>query len=148
MFSTVQVFNNDIGMEFGIKKCGVLVLTRGKVVPLEGVEMLHRERIKEVEEDGYKYLGISECSKIRKSEMKENYQREYLRRTKLIMKGKLNGRDKSMAMNTWAVPLMRYGAGIVKWTKIELFEIGGKNMKVMTRNNELHLRSGLISWKM
>ena len=64
------------------------------------------------------------------------------------MKGKLNGRDKIMAMNTWAVPLMRYGAGIVKWTKIELFEIGGKNMKVVTRKNELHLRSGLISSKM
>ena len=148
MFSTVQVFTNDIGMEFRIKKCGVLVLTRGKVVPLEGVQMLDGERIKEVQEDGYKYLGILECNKIRLSEMKENYQREYLRRTKLIMKGKLNGRDKIMAMNTWAVPLMRYGACIVKWTKIELFEIGGKNMKVVTRKNELHLRSGLISSKM
>ena len=82
MFSTVQVFTNDIGMEVRIKKCGVLVLTRGKVVPLEGVEMLDGERIKEVEEDGYKYLGILECNKIRLSEMKENYQREYLRRTK------------------------------------------------------------------
>ena len=49
--------------------------------------------------------------------MKENIWREYLTRTKLIMKSRLNGRNKIIAINTWVVSLMRYGAGIVKWTK-------------------------------
>ena len=46
--------------------------------------------------------------------MKENFQREYMRRAKLIMKSKFNGRNKIMTINTWAVSLMRYGARIVK----------------------------------
>ena len=29
---TVHVFSTDIGMEFGMKKCGILPMKRGKVV--------------------------------------------------------------------------------------------------------------------
>ena len=29
--STVEVFSQDIGMEFGIKKCGVIIMNRAKV---------------------------------------------------------------------------------------------------------------------
>ena len=39
LISTVQILCNDIGMEFGIKKCGVLALKRGTVVSSEGTEM-------------------------------------------------------------------------------------------------------------
>ena len=60
LISTVQMFSNDIGMEFGIKKCGVFVLKSGKVVLSEEVEMPDGERIKEIEENGYKYLPILE----------------------------------------------------------------------------------------
>ena len=35
LVSTVQILSNDIGMEFGIKKCGALVMKRGKVVAYE-----------------------------------------------------------------------------------------------------------------
>ena len=31
LVSTVEVFSQDIGMEFGIKKCGVIITNRGKV---------------------------------------------------------------------------------------------------------------------
>ena len=84
--STIQILSNDIGMEFGIQNCGVLVLKRGKVVSSEGEEMPDGERIKEVLKNGYKYLGILEYNKIKESKMKENFQKEYLRRTKLMMK--------------------------------------------------------------
>ena len=32
LVSTVQIVTNDTGMQFGIKKCGVLSLKRGKAV--------------------------------------------------------------------------------------------------------------------
>ena len=35
----VYVFSEDIGMEFGLKKCGALVLKRGKVVKMDGVNL-------------------------------------------------------------------------------------------------------------
>ena len=83
-------------MEFGIKKCGVLVLKRGTVVSSEGVEMPDGERIKEIEKNGYRYLGILEYNKIKESKMKENFQRiKVMRRRKLIMRSRLNCRNHS-----------------------------------------------------
>ena len=73
--------------------------------------------------------------------MKENFRREYSRRKKLIMKSRLNVRNKIIAINTWGVSMMRYGAGIVRWTKSKLDEIDRKTRKVMTLNNELHSKS-------
>ena len=55
------------------------------------------------------------------------------------MKNTLSGRNQIMAMNTWVVSLMRYGAGIVKWTKSELDEIDRKTRKVMTMNKKAYL---------
>ena len=60
----------------------MLVLKQGKIVSSEGAEMPDGERIKEVEENGYRYLGILEYNKIKENEIKNNFRREYLRRTK------------------------------------------------------------------
>ena len=46
-----------------------------------------------------------------------------------------------MALNTWAVSISRYGAGILKWIKNELQEMDRKTRKFMTINKELHPRS-------
>ena len=86
LVSTVKILSSDIEMKFGIKRFGVLVLKREKVVSSEGVEMPDGERIKEAEKNGYRYLSILEYKKIKESKMKENFRREYLSRTKLIMK--------------------------------------------------------------
>ena len=53
LVSIIQILSNDIGMEFGIKKCGVLVLKRGNVVSPERVEMPGGEKIKEIEKNRY-----------------------------------------------------------------------------------------------
>ena len=131
MASTVQILSNDTGIGFGIKKCGVLVLERGKVVSSEGVEMSDGERMKKVEENEYKYQQYQ--GKQDEGELSERI----FERTKLIMKSRLNGRNKIIAINTWAVSLMGYGACIVKWTKSEPDEIDRKTRKVMTMNKEL-----------
>ena len=99
LISTVQILSNDTGMEFRIKKCGVLVLKRGTVVSSEGVEMPDGERIDEVEKNGYRYLCILEYNKIKERKMKENFRREYLSRTKLITKSRLNGKNMIIAMS-------------------------------------------------
>ena len=45
------------------------------------------------------------------------------------MKSQLNGKNKIKAANTWAVSLMRYGAGTIKWNKEELQDIDKKSRK-------------------
>ena len=139
--STLEVFSQDIGMEFGIKKCGAIIMNRGKVKSTDGIELPSGEKIREIEEDGYKYLGILEYDKVKEQEMKDKFRNEYFRRAKLILKSKLNGRNKIMALNSWVVSMLRYGAGILKWNKNELQEMDRKTRKFMTMNKELHPRS-------
>ena len=64
LVKTVQIFSKDIGMEFGIKKCGMLVMKKGKIVESDGIQLPDGETIKIAEQDGYKYLGILELDKI------------------------------------------------------------------------------------
>ena len=117
LVSTVQLVSQDIGMQFGVQKCGITAMKRGKIVASEGIVLANGESIKAVDAEGYRHLGILELDKIKENEMKEVFRREYLRRVDLVMKSKLNGRTKIMAINTWAVSLMRYDAGILKWNK-------------------------------
>ena len=140
LVSTVEVFSQDISMEFYIKKCGVIVINTGKVKSTDGIELPSTEKIREIE-NRYKYLGILEYDRVKKQEMKDKFRNEYFRRAKLILKSKLNGRNKIMALNTWAVSILRYGAGILKWKKNELEEMDREIREFMTMNKELHPRS-------
>ena len=65
LVSTVEVFSQNIGMEFAIKKCGVIIINRGKVTSTDGIELPSGEKIREIEADGYKYLEILEYDKVK-----------------------------------------------------------------------------------
>ena len=114
------MISHDIGIEFRIKKSGVVVLKRWKSCKSEGIKLINGQKTKEVDDKGYKSLGNLELDKLKEKEMKDIFQTEYLMRFKLVMKSHLNGKNKIKAANTWAVSLMRYGAGTIKWNKEEL----------------------------
>ena len=57
--------------------------------------------MKEVDEDGYTYPDILELDEIKEQEMKIKVTVEYKRRLRLILKSKLNGKNKIQAINTW-----------------------------------------------
>ena len=141
LVNTVHIFSTDIGMEFGLRKCGVVTLKRGKLARCEGIELPDGEVMKEVEQEGYTYLGIVELDKIKEKEMKEKITREYKRRLRLILKSKLNGRNKITAMNTWAVAIFRYGAGILDWKGCELKSLDRTTRKTMTMYGAFHPKS-------
>ena len=60
LVQTVLIFSEGIGMEFGLKKCGVVILKKGKLVKFDGIHLPNQEIMKEVDENGYTYLGILE----------------------------------------------------------------------------------------
>ena len=59
-------------MEFGMKKCGVLTLKKGKIIKSEGIKLLDGRMMKEVGEEVYTYLGIIELDEIKEEAMKKN----------------------------------------------------------------------------
>ena len=66
-------------MEFRLPKCEVLIMKRGKVVKSEGISMPDGKRMKNIEEGGYKYLGILEADGVKHEEMKDQIKKEYFR---------------------------------------------------------------------
>ena len=73
LLNTVHIFSQDIKMEFGISKCGILLMKRGKLPKVDGITVPTGEKIEEIDKDkGYKYLGILEADGIKSSEIKIN----------------------------------------------------------------------------
>ena len=70
--------------------------------------------------------------------MKEKISKEYLQRLRLILRSELNGRNGIMAVNIWVVPVMRYGARILKWNKDELKSLDKRTRKFMMKHGALH----------
>ena len=64
---TVYLFSTNIGMEFGIKKCGILTMKRSKIVKSEGIKVPDGEVMKQVGQEGYTYLGMIELDKIKET---------------------------------------------------------------------------------
>ena len=60
--------------------------------------------------------------------MKIKVTAEYKRKLRLTLKSKLNGKNKIEEINTWAVALLGYGAGIINWKVDEM-----KRMDKMTK---------------
>ena len=142
LLHTVRIFSKDISMSFGIDKCAKVSVKRGKVVGREGIKLPDGNEIKQLKgEENYKYLGILEEGDINHDKIKNNVRSEYNRRLKLILKSKLNGRNKVLAINTYAIPVVRYTAGIVKWNVEEVKEIDRKTRKLMTIHHGLHPRA-------
>ena len=50
LVQTVRVFSEDIGMEFGIEKCAMLVMEKGKIVKSVGIELPDGKVIKSLQE--------------------------------------------------------------------------------------------------
>ena len=62
---TGRAFHEDIGMQFGIEKCAMLVMEKGKTGKSVGIELPDSKVIRSLQEgESYKYLGILEADKF------------------------------------------------------------------------------------
>ena len=94
LIHAVRMYSQGIGMEFGIEKCAMLVMKSGKWHMTDGMELPNQDKIRTLgENETYKYLGILEADTI-KVEMKDQIQKEYLRRTRKLLKQKPHQRNK------------------------------------------------------
>ena len=73
---TIRIYSQDIGMEFGIEKCALLVMKSGKQHLTDGIELPNQDKIRTLaENETYKYLGILEADTIKQVEMKNEIQK-------------------------------------------------------------------------
>ena len=87
-------------MGFGIRKCGVIIMNRGKVKSIEGIELPSGGKLREIQEDGYKYLGILEYVRVKEQKIKDKFRNEYFRKAKLILKSKLKKQSLNIQGNS------------------------------------------------
>ena len=99
---------------------------------MEGILLQDGQEVKEIDDSGYKYIGILETDQLKEKETKDLFSKECKRRLKIAPKTKLSGKKKIMAVNTWSVHIPRYNAGVTEWRSDELKELDRKTRKMMT----------------
>ena len=72
LVQTIRIFNKDIGMGFGIEKCAMLVIEKGKIVKSVGIDLPHGKVIKSLQD------GILDAQKFSGEEMKLKFLRSIL----------------------------------------------------------------------
>ena len=105
----VETFRSDIGMSFGLDKCAVIHTLKGKIVSSTIVEGIPTMSVKE----SYRYLGVLESSDILHSQVKESVTKEYTRRIRKTLNTKISSCNTITAISAFAMPVMRYGFGIL-----------------------------------
>ena len=98
----IQEFSNDITMEFGLDKCAVIHMKKGKVVDspiVKSIPLLTGE-------DNYKYLGILQADKMLHDEVKENARKEYFGRVRAILKKGVSAKNTTSSIKTFAMPIL------------------------------------------
>ena len=80
----------------------------------------------------YKYLGLFEAEGLDCGGSKKMILQAYLKRLSLIWKSYLSGPRKVRTNNSFCVPLLSYGFGLIPWTKKEMTQFDVKTRKLLT----------------
>ena len=139
MLETVTQFSNEVGMNFGEAKCAYQSIERGRRKPENESLYVNGLNIQELKEgDNYKYLGIDESVRIDGPLNKDRIRKEYKSRVRKIWKSELNGYNKVIAHNAFAVALVIPTIGILKWTKKEISDLDVITRKILTMTGSFH----------
>ena len=115
LVKTVKLFSDAIHMKFGIDKCATASLTRGRLTVCDDLDVSEDTVIPALNVyDSYKYLGVFELDQFKEKHMKKIIIATYRKRIRTLLKSALNGQNLISAINKWALPLIRYTAGILK----------------------------------
>ena len=116
LLHTVEIFNSDIKMNFGVRKCAYIGLKRGKVCSIQDIVLCNGESICSLALSCvYKYLGLLEADVFQQSEVRDKVTKKYYRRVCLVLKSELNARNKFLSINAYTIPVVCYTVGLINW---------------------------------
>ena len=131
-------FSASMGMQFGFQKCASVIMQRGRQCSSSGITLPDGLITAMTPLEYYKYLCIYEADSINCPKTKEIVQAEYFRRLRKVLSSQLHARHKIIAINEFAITVLRYSATIIDWTKNELQVLDRKTRKTFTMNGGLH----------
>jgi len=131
-------------MSFGIEKCRIASLHRGWLVQSDNVILPPGDSICSLgAEESYQYLGILESGSMHHQSMKQHLIREYRHRVRKILSTQLCGNYTVQAINSFAIPLLRYSVGLIDWTKKELYQADVETRKLMCLHHVFSMNSDI-----
>ncbi|KAL0841160.1 hypothetical protein ABMA28_014906 [Loxostege sticticalis] len=136
-------FSRDIKMDLGLDKCKKLNIVKGKIVV--GDYSLGEEECIAAMKKGeiYKYLGYNQARLIEHREIKEKLKTEYYQRIHSLCKKQLYSKNLFKAINTYAIPILTYSFGVIKWTNSELQALEIKTRTILTQHRYHHPKSAV-----
>ena len=113
---TTENFSNDIKMKFGMDKCCIQNIRNGRIDQRE--QEGNGDRVDEQmhmmgPNDVYKYLGYEQNRRTEHAKIKQNLRETFQKRVRKIAGTKLNSRNLTKAINTFAIPLLTYSFGVI-----------------------------------
>ena len=131
-------------MSFGDSKCAYQCIQRGKRKEIGSPLRVDHLTVQEIKEgDNYKYLGIDESVSFDGPLNRERVIKEYKRRVNRIWRSELNAISKSIAHNSFSVPLITPTTGELNWTKEEIRRPDITTRKLLTMNGSFHQSSDM-----
>ena len=133
----ISQFSEDIKMEFGLDKCAVIHIVKGNISDstiVKGIPLLSSE-------DNYKYLGLIQCDEIIQDKVKTNTKKEYFLRIRNILRADISANNVTSSIKAFAMPIMRYGFGVINWSLNELKTLDRKTRKLLTKHQFHHPKS-------
>ena len=143
MLEMVKRFSDSICMEFGLNKCAAIHYRKGKIVAHPNIKLMDDTVIRDLSAPAYKYLGMMQTGEIQEKVMKEETEKAYYRRVTTITKSYLPGEEKICSINTWAIPVLEYTYGILKWSNTDLQKIDMNTRKILTKGRIHHPASSV-----
>lgn len=136
-------FSKDINMQFGLDKCKTIHIIKGKIQSGD-YTVNNTDIISAMEStDLYKYLGYNQLKGLQHTTIKQTLTTEYKRRINAICKTQLSAKHLTKAINTYAIPVLTYSFGIIKWTKTDVQQIERTTRTTLTKYNNLHPKSAV-----
>nr|CAH7741666.1 unnamed protein product [Callosobruchus chinensis] len=116
-----EVCTSDVRMEFGMSKCEALHINKGQWKNHPEKQIVAGQTLDNMDKnETYKYLGFNQSVKINHTQAKGQLTQEFRDRLIRLQKTKL---EILLKPNTFAIPVLTYSFGIIKWSHTDIENI-------------------------
>ena len=94
-------------------------------------------------DETYKCLGVLEADGVKHDVMKTQLTTVYKQQVCKILHSHLNIKNVILAIYSYALPLVRYSAGLIKWTQADMYKLDVQTRKLLTLHQAFNRNSDI-----